>query len=110
MAFVGPKIFEMMVKGETQIGKVELLSLAQKVEIYRTEVGRYPAALADLVRQPAGLDKWAGPYAKPTDLNDKWGNPYQYAVPGAAGKPYDLISYGADGKPGGEGENRDITN
>jgi general secretion pathway protein G len=42
MAFVGPKIFQMMTKAETQIGKIELLSLTEKIELYRLEVGRYP--------------------------------------------------------------------
>jgi general secretion pathway protein G len=110
MAFVGPKIFAMMTKAETQIGKVELLSLAEKIELYRLEVGRYPGSLADLARQPPGADKWAGPYVKEAQLRDKWGNPYQYALPGSEGRRYDLVSYGADGKPGGDGENRDLTN
>jgi general secretion pathway protein G len=47
---------------------------------------------------------------KEAQLRDKWGNPYQYALPGSEGRRYDLISYGADGKPGGDGENRDLTN
>jgi general secretion pathway protein G len=110
MAFVGPKIYDMMFKAETQIGKIELLNLAQKIEMYRADVGRYPASLSDLVRQPPATDKWSGPYAKEAELKDKWGNPYQYAVPGTDGRRYDLVSYGADGKPGGEGENRDLTN
>ena len=40
---------------------------------------------------------------------DPWGNEYQYTSPGAKG-PYDILSYGADGKEGGDGPNKDITN
>ncbi|WP_134599517.1 type II secretion system major pseudopilin GspG, partial [Pseudomonas aeruginosa] len=41
---------------------------------------------------------------------DPWGNPYQYIVPGSQGNAYDLLSYGADGRSGGEGLNADIGN
>jgi general secretion pathway protein G len=40
---------------------------------------------------------------------DPWGHPYVYMVPGLEGAPYDILSYGADGKPGGEGEAADVT-
>ena len=43
------------------------------------------------------------------DLKDAWGNDYRYTAPGQ-GKAYDIVSLGADGKDGGDGENRDITN
>jgi general secretion pathway protein G len=65
--------------------------------------------LQALVKQPAGVDKWNGPYAKEETLKDAWGNDYKYTVPGQ-GKGFDLISLGADGKEGGEGENRDVSN
>ena len=65
--------------------------------------------LLALVKQPPGVDKWAGPYLKETDLKDPWGNEFKYNIPGN-GKPYDVISLGADNQPGGEGENRDVGN
>jgi len=55
------------------------------------------------------VDKWNGPYAKDDDLKDAWGNDYRYTVPGT-NKAFDLVSLGADGKEGGEGANKDITN
>ena len=80
------------------------------IEMFRLEVGRYPGNLAELVRAPGGTEaKWNGPYAKEGDLKDAWGNDYTYAVPGQ-GKPFDLLSMGADGRPGGDGENRDVSN
>ena len=48
-------------------------------------------------------------YVKEADLKDVWGNEYKYATPGQ-GRPFDLISLGADAREGGEGENRDIAN
>ena len=109
MAYVGPKIFEQAGKAKSQEAKIRLLNLAGNIEMYKLEVGRYPESLQALVRAPAGSDKWAGPYAKDADLKDAWGNDYKYVVPGQ-GKPYDLISLGSDGKEGGEGEARDVSN
>jgi len=55
-------------------------------------------------------NKWNGPYVKnPDDLKDAWSNEYKYSVPGT-GKAFDLISLGADGQVGGDGENRDLSN
>jgi general secretion pathway protein G len=109
MAFVGPKIFEQMGRAKSQEARVRIQSLAGQIEMFRLETGKYPENLQALVKQPAGVDKWNGPYAKDPDLKDAWGNDYRYNVPGQ-GKPFDLISLGADGKEGGEGENRDVSN
>ena len=109
LAFVGPKIFEQMGKAKSSEAKIRIQSLVGNIELYRLEVGRLPENLQALVKQPAGVEKWGGPYGKEADLKDAWGNDYRYTVPGQ-GKPYDIVSLGADGKEGGEGENRDITN
>jgi len=109
MAFVGPKIFEQMGRAKSQEARVRIQSLAGQVEMYRLEVGKYPENLQALVKQPAGVDKWNGPYAKDPDLKDAWGNDYRFTVPGQ-GRPFDLVSLGADGKEGGEGANRDVSN
>ena len=108
MAFVGPKIFEQMGRAKSQEARIRIQQLAGQIEMYKLEVGKYPENLGALVRNP-GSDKWNGPYAKEPDLKDAWGNDYRYAVPGQ-GKAYDLVSLGADGRDGGEGENKDIGN
>jgi general secretion pathway protein G len=110
MSFVGPKIFEQMRRAESGSAKVKLMSLNGQIEMYRLEVGKYPGSLQDLLKQPGGAEgKWNGPYVKEPDLKDQWGNDYKYAVPGT-NKPFDLVSFGADGREGGEGENRDLSN
>ena len=110
MAFVGPKIFEQMGRAKSQEAKIRIQSLAGNIEMFRLEVGRYPANLGELVRAPGGTEgKWNGPYGKDVDLKDAWGNDYTYAVPGQ-GKPFDLTSMGSDGRPGGEGEAKDVSN
>ena len=109
MAFVGPKIFEKMGQAKSAEQKIRTQTLVGNIEMYRLEVGKYPENLQALVRQPGGVDKWNGPYAKDPDLKDAWGNDYRYTLPGQ-GKAYDLVSLGADARDGGEGENRDVTN
>ena len=108
MAFVGPKIFEKMGQAKSAEQRIRTQSLVGNIELFKLEMGKYPENLGALVRNP-GSDKWNGPYAKDTDLKDAWGNDYRYTVPGQ-GKAFDLVSLGADGQVGGEGENRDVTN
>ncbi len=107
MAFVGPKIWEQMTKAKTKQAVIQMQQLAGQIELYKLEIGKYPDSLQALVKQPPGVDKWSGPYAKDAELKDAWGNDYKFTVPGQ-GRPFDLVSLGADGREGGEGENRDI--
>lgn len=111
MAYVVPKIFEQSKRAEAAQAKIKLQNLVGQIEMYKLEVGKYPGSLQDLVKAPGGSEsKWNGPYVKnPDELKDAWGNDYKYTVPGQ-GKPFELTSLGADGRDGGEGENRDITN
>ena len=107
MAYVGPKIWDQMTKAKSRQAVIQMQQLASGIELYKLEVGKYPDNLQALVKQPSGVEKWAGPYAKDAELKDAWGNDYKYTVPGQ-GRPFDLVSLGADGREGGEGENRDI--
>ena len=108
LAFVVPKIYSQMGQAQSRDAGLRIQSLAGNIELYRLEVGKYPENLQALVKQPAGVDKWGGPYGKEADLKDSWGNDYRYQTPGT-GKGFDLISYGADGKEGGEGATKDIS-
>jgi len=109
MAFVGPRIFAKLGQAKSAEQRIRTQSLVGDIEMYKLEVGRYPDNLQALVKQPGGVDRWNGPYAKPEDLKDAWGNDYRYTFPGQS-KPFDLVSLGADNKEGGEGEDRDVTN
>jgi general secretion pathway protein G len=89
--------------------QIELFGTA--LDTFRLDVGRYPSTdegLQALRQKPGALERWDGPYLKKELPADPWGKPYVYRSPGEHG-PYDLISYGADGVPGGDGDNRDIT-
>jgi general secretion pathway protein G len=91
---------------------IQISDLEQALEIYKLDVGRFPNSsqgLEALVRQPSGVKGWNGPYLKKGELPmDPWGSPYEYRYPGQGGGP-EITSLGADGRPGGSGEDADVT-
>jgi len=90
--------------------KADIATLEQAMEMYRLDNFSYPSSLNALVQPPPGGDAAryrTGGYIKKLP-DDPWHRPYQLAVPGKAG-PFDIYSLGADGAPGGTGENADIS-
>ena len=80
------------------------------LDTYFVDAGRYPSSeegLQALRSKPASTQLWKGPYLKKEIPMDPWGNPYIYRTPGRNGG-YEIQSYGADGKEGGEGDNADV--
>ena len=99
-------------KANVGAAKTQMKMLEDALPGYRLDVGSYPGADAGLRALVENIDndeKWEGPYIKPSVPKDPWGNDYIYTMPGEHGE-YDLSSYGADGQPGGSGENADINN
>ena len=96
-------------KGKYGAGKAQLSSLGMKVESFGLEVASPPGNLQQLISKPANAVGWAGPYAKPSDLKDPFGHAFGYRFPGEHGS-FDLIFYGQDGQPGGDGYKADIGN
>jgi general secretion pathway protein G len=81
-----------------------------KLEAYHIEHGRWPPGDLGLRALTDGAAAPSAPYHLGSDhLIDPWNRPYLYLVPGPGGLPYEVITYGADGVPGGDGENRDIS-
>jgi general secretion pathway protein G len=113
VGYVGPKYFAQIGKSEVKAARAQINALDKSLDQYRLDMGRYPTSeegLAALNTAPAGGNaRWQGPYLKKAVPADPWGQPYQYRNPGEHGD-YDLYSWGADGKPGGEGEAADIGN
>jgi general secretion pathway protein G len=109
-ALVGPRLFPKLGKGKQAAAKAQIELLGQALDQYRLDTGSYPTTeqgLNALVTNP-GVEKWEGPYLKKGLPVDPWGKPYVYQHPGSHGE-YDLFSYGRDGKPGGESEDKDVT-
>ena len=108
-AIVGPKLFGKVGKGKQSAAKTQIEMLGQALDSYRLDTGRYPTTSEGLqaLETNPGDQGWDGPYLKKALPVDPWKNQYQYQAPGTHGD-YDLFSYGADGSPGGEGENKDV--
>ncbi len=116
-AFTVPKIFTGMGRAKRDIARSKMALIEQGLGRFYYECGRLPneseglRALID--EMPDELEgKWTGRYCKESELIDPWENPYLYFEgSGELGdKEYELVSLGADGVEGGEGDNADITN
>ena len=108
---VAPRLMGVMGKAKPKIAQADIKSLETALDLLYLDVGRYPTeeeGLKILYQRPDNVPNWAGPYIKKAP-KDPWGRDYVYKFPGEHGA-YDIISYGADGQAGGEGENADVTN
>ncbi|MGC5698821.1 type II secretion system major pseudopilin GspG [Pseudomonas sp. NFXW11] len=94
-------------KGKYGAGKAQLASLSMKIESYALDAGSPPPTLGALLARPANAASWNGPYAKASDLKDPFGHAFGYRTPGQHGS-FDLIFYGQDGQPGGDGYSKDL--
>jgi general secretion pathway protein G len=113
--FVAPRMFKSLSKAKKDLAKPKMAIIESALERYSLDCGGYPddsEGLDVLLVAPAGLEeKWNGPYLKQSQLYDPWENPYVYVAEGEINPgSYDLISFGADGLEGGEGDNEDIFN
>jgi general secretion pathway protein G len=114
VAFVAPAALRQLGSAKHKVAEQSIERIAGILDIYRLDVGSYPTTdqgLAALWTKPSSVTGWNGPYVKDgDDLRDPWGRPYLYRSPSARpGKSFDITTLGADGKPGGDGEDADIT-
>ncbi|MCJ7641895.1 MAG: type II secretion system major pseudopilin GspG [Desulfobacterales bacterium] len=108
-ALVGPRLFGKVGTAKLKAAKAQVEMFGTALDTFRLDVGRYPTneeGLKALREKPSGAERWDGPYLPKEIPSDPWGRPYVYLSPGNHGD-YDLMSYGADGIEGGEGENQD---
>lgn len=113
--FVVPRAFKGLGKAKHDIARGKMAIVEQGLSRFQYDCGRLPTdgeGLEALVTPPPDLEeKWGGPYLKRSDLLDPWDHGFEYIEQGLVNVgSYDLISFGADGIEGGEGENEDIIN
>ena len=109
-ALVGPRLWTKISGGKQTAAKAQIELFGTALDAFRLDTGRYPTSeegLKALREKPSGVENWSGPYLPKEIPLDSWKKPYVYKCPGEHGD-YDLISYGADGVEGGEGENQDV--
>ena len=110
-ALVMPKLFGKVEQSRIKAAQAQVELFGTALDQFRLDTGRYPTSSEGLhaLRANAGsIERWAGPYIKKEVPPDPWGHQYIYVSPGVH-DDYDLVSMGADGASGGEGENQDIT-
>jgi general secretion pathway protein G len=112
-ALVVPKIISRPDEARVIAAKQDIASLMQALKLYRLDNQRYPTTeqgLQALLAKPTGAPiplNWKPDGYIERLSKDPWGNPYQYLNPGVRGE-IDVFAYGADGAPGGEGNDADI--
>ncbi|MYM21446.1 type II secretion system major pseudopilin GspG [Duganella sp. FT135W] len=112
-ALVVPKLISRTGESKVAAAKVDIATIMQALKLYKLDNQRYPTTeqgLQALIEKPTGgpaANGWkAGGYVEKMP-KDPWGNQYQYLQPGIKGE-IDVFSYGADGQPGGTGDDADI--
>jgi len=111
-ALAAPSLYKRLGTAKHSTAKAQIEDFSTALDNYFIDVGRYPTpqeGLNALFTAPSGVKKWNGPYLKKQIPADPWDRPYIYHSPGKHGA-YEIISYGGDGRAGGEGEDSDINN
>ncbi|MDH7944218.1 type II secretion system major pseudopilin GspG [Pseudohongiella sp. SYSU M77423] len=102
---VAPNLFNQADGARRDAALSQISSLTSALDAYRLDIGQYPDELEGLIENDSGRSTWNGPYLRGDVPVDPWGNAYVYE---SSGRDFSLISYGADGAPGGEDNDADI--
>jgi general secretion pathway protein G len=110
-ALVAPRMLKKSDTARVTAARAQINSFMTALGTYKLDTGLFPTTeqgLQALREKPQGLNQWQGPYLPQDIPMDPWGRPYVYKFPGEHGDEPDIISYGADGAPGGEGIFADV--
>jgi len=110
-ALVAPRLMNKADVAKTTAARSQIEMFMTALGSYKLDTSTYPTSeqgLNALRVKPENVPNWSGPYLPKEVPNDPWGRAYLYKYPGEHGDEPDIISYGADGVPGGEGVNIDI--
>jgi len=112
-AVVVPRLLGRIGQSKVASAESSIASLTTAMRGYMMDCGSPEpgAGLEILWERPASVSEtaWKGPYVEnPDALIDPWGNRYELVIPPQHNADFDIVSYGADGQPGGEGENEDV--
>ena len=111
VALVGPRLWSNVDKAKITAARAQIQDFMGALGTYKLDNGNFPTTeqgLAALRVKPADAAEWNGPYIPQEIPKDPWGHDYVYKFPGDHGDEPDIISYGADGQPGGDGINADV--
>lgn len=113
VGLVGPRVLGYLAESRAKTAKLQIESLSSSLDLFYLDTGRYPTTsegLSALTERPADVTIWNGPYLKGGRVPlDPWGNHYQYRAPVDHMPPYEILSFGSDGREGGAGNAADIS-
>jgi general secretion pathway protein G len=111
-AVVAPRLISRIGQAKTSVAANNAASIAAAMSLYEADCGvpEPGASLTILLEKPGNAEGWKGPYLPNAEqLIDPWGRPFMLEIPGKKNTAdFDIVSYGADGQPGGTGDNEDI--
>ena len=110
-AVVGPRVLQRADTAKKTAVRQQINSFNTALGAYKLDTSLFPSneqGLNALRVKPEGVNGWQGPYLPQEVPTDPWGRPYVYKYPGEHGDEPDILSYGADGQPGGTDMNEDI--
>jgi general secretion pathway protein G len=114
LGLVGPRVLNYLSESKVKAAKLQIESFGSSLDLFFIDAGRYPSSsegLNALVQRPSGVEIWNGPYIKGGRVPpDPWGHPYQYRAPVENSPPYEIVSFGSDGREGGAGTAADLSN
>ncbi|MCX6369328.1 MAG: type II secretion system major pseudopilin GspG [Armatimonadetes bacterium] len=111
-ALIVPRVVNRTSDAKRAKAASDIATLSSLLQQYRVDTDQFPTTeqgLNALRVQPGDVNGWRGPYTQKEIAGDPWQNEYVYESPGPDGQDFIIASYGADGAPGGEGDNSDIT-
>ena len=108
----GPRLIDSFGRAKSRSAEIQLVNLKSALQLFYIDEGRYPTeaeGLGALIQAPSGADGWKGPYLDgEAAVRDPWDRLLIYRSPGD-NAPFNLLSYGRDGRAGGTSEDRDIS-
>jgi general secretion pathway protein G len=111
VALVGPELWKKADTARITAARSQIQNFMTALGTYKLDTGTFPTTeqgLQALRVRPADANQWNGPYMPQDIPKDPWGHDYTYKFPGDHGEEPDIVSFGADGQPSGEGINADI--
>jgi general secretion pathway protein G len=114
LGLVGPRVLAYLGNSRVKAARLQIENFGSALDLFFLDTGRYPSAIEGLdalVQRPTGVDVWNGPYVKGGHVPlDPWGHAYQYKATVDRNPPYEIVSFGSDGREGGTGNAADISN
>lgn len=111
-ALIAPRLFGQLDASQVTAARTQIRMIETALDSFRLDIGRYPTQEEGLevlhIPPPELVDRWNGPYLDGGLPLDPWGNPFRYQVRDSLARRGVVYSYGADGQPGGEGNDADI--